>query len=70
LGAHAEIAVRLIIEIGEACGPLPDVAADDIESQIARLVARSRRNVSLAPADPAVGIARLDNDRLELGVLR
>ena len=33
----------------------------------ARLAARSRRNVSLAPADPAVGIARLDDDRLELG---
>jgi hypothetical protein len=33
----------------------------------ARLATRSRRNVSLAPTDPAIGIARLDNDRLELG---
>src|SRR5262245_13714155 len=34
---------------------------------ISRLVARSRRDVSFAPPDPAVAVAYLDDDRFKLG---
>src|SRR5205823_2222785 len=39
----------------------------EFPAALARLAAGTGRDMSLAPADPAVRIARLDYDRLELG---
>src|SRR5215813_11711036 len=50
---------------------LPDdsrrVLAAESPAAISRLAARSRRDVSFAPPDPAVAVAYLDDDRFKLG---
>src|SRR5262252_8517654 len=43
------------------------VLAAERPSAVPRLAARSRRDVSFAPPDPAVAVADLDDDRLKLG---
>jgi hypothetical protein len=52
---------RILADCGR--GVLPAV----FPAAVARLDAGTGRDVSLAPANPAVGIAHLDYDRLELG---
>src|SRR5262249_5892170 len=43
------------------------VLAAESPAAISRLAARSRRDVSFAPPDPAVAVAYLDDDRFKLG---
>src|SRR5262249_22941059 len=52
---------RILADCGRGVLPAEFPAA------LARLAAGTGRDMSLAPADPAVDIARLDYDRLELG---
>ena len=43
------------------------VLAAESPAAVSRLAARSRRDVSFAPSDPAIGVAYLDDDRFKLG---